>query len=302
MEPPLDQSNDANGPLDLSNLGRSAGGGASVATAVAFDDTDLAAASLGSATNVQTAIDAVIAGMLAADSQLQSNIDSKAPLLPIGELSMSYWTDFLTGSNAASMDPFIAVLISSGTVNVPNISAADHPGMVRLRSSATIDSGVFIGSNTGQLLLAGGERYEVIFYINLLTSTTIRFGFLDTATVAAPTDGVYFEIASTGVAVGHIANNGSISDTVGNETLTTATWYRAIIDITQNPTQAQFQILSMDGTALFSENLNGSIPTGAGRETGVGFIATNGGGAAADICHVDYMGFAYLGTAPQRGF
>lgn len=304
---PLDLQNDPNGPLDLS-FPNGPGGGASVATQVAFNP---AASSL-PATNVQDAIDA----LAAVDVQLGTDVetlqtdlatltdtvnDQKANVFPLNQ-KISYWTDFLTGGNSNTVDPFIAVLISSGTINTPNIAAANHPGMSRLRSAAGAGSGVFIGSNTAQLLLAGGEYYEVIFYLQTLTDITFRMGFLDTATSAAPTDGAYLEItATTGVATGHNANNGAITNTATTTTLSLATWYRAIVSIDAGGTGSHFEITLMDGTQVWTANLAGGLPTGAGRETGVGFIATTAGSSAVDLCTLDFMLFAYNGVAPVRG-
>lgn len=301
-------SNDPNGPLDLSNAGRPTGGGSAAQTT--YDPT---ASGLSPADTVQEAIDALAAvdTQLEGDiTQLQSDLsalddtvtNAKANFFPLNAPSISMWNDFLVGSNAAVVDPFIAVLISSGTINVPNISAAGHPGMIRLRSAAGAGSGVFVGSNTGQILLAGGEYFEAVFYINTLTDITIRLGFLDTATSAAPTDGAYLQIAPTGVATGHVVSNaGTIADTDTTANLTTGTWYKAIVQVAPDATSVIFEVVTMNGTQVWTDNLSGGLPTGVGRETGVGIIATTAGSSAVDMLHLDFMLFALNGTQPQRG-
>lgn len=310
--------NSPNGPLDLSFPDGAGGGGASVATQVAFSPAAELADIGGNATNVQDAIDQVIQFIEQTKTQtdgdiatLQSDVSAltdtvtngKANVFPLGAAApISYWTDFLTGSNAAAVDPFIAVLISSGTINVPNISAAGHPGMIRLRSAAGAGSGVFVGSNTGQLLIAGGEYFEAVFYINTLTDITIRMGFLDTATSADPSDGAWLQIAPTGVATGRVVNNGgAIADTDTTANLSTGTWYKAIVNVAPDASSVIFEITTMNGTQVWTDNLSGGLPTGAGRETGVGIIATTAGSSAVDMLHLDFMLFALNGTQPQRG-
>ena len=123
-----------------------------------------------------------------------------------------YSTDFLGLSNAATMEahlPWDINLISSGTQS--KIAASDalknHPGILRFTSSTTANSGARCQTSTGDLLFAGGESAEFIFYIATLTNTTIRMGFHDSVTSADAADGAYVEIPSTGAAVLKTANN-----------------------------------------------------------------------------------------------
>jgi hypothetical protein len=261
-------------------------------------------------------------------SPIQTEIDSKAPLAsptftgtvtvptPIngtdaatktyvdgqsGTTIMDAWrkrpflmSDFLA-ANTGTVDPFLGLAISSGTVNSPNagIITSNHLGVIRLRSSTSANSGAFVGSNTGQLLLGGNEVYEAIFNITTLTNGTFRLGFHDTATSADATDGAYIEIDSAGVAFGKTATNSTRSSTGTTYTVATATWYRARIVVNSNASQVDFYLYNDGGTLLWTNNLTANIPTAAGRETGAGFIATNSGTTATDLVHLDYMALAW---------
>lgn len=198
--------------------------------------------------------------------------------------------DFLVGSNASAMDPFLATSIGGGTINVPSVIAANHPGSTRIRNGTTsADSGYYIGTNTAQIRLAGGERFESIFLLDTLVNNTFRTGFMDTTTVADAVDGCYLEILATGVATGKTANNSVRSNTATTTTLVVATWYHLVIQLSSDASSVTFMIYDDSGVVIWTDSLTTNIPTAAGRELGAGFVATNSMLIAGDLAHLDYM-------------
>lgn len=194
--------------------------------------------------------------------------------------------DFLV-TGAGSSDPFLGVAIASGTVNTPSVTTTTHhPGLARFRSSTTTNSGYLIGTNTTQLLLGGGEVFEAVFEIDTLASSTFRVGYLNTTTSADAVDGVYVEIASTGIATGKTANNSTRSSTGTTYTLSLATYYRIKIVVTST-SSVTYYIYNDAGTQLWTDTLTTNIPSA--RATGAGVNATNVGTTALDLLHLDYM-------------
>lgn len=284
--------------LDISNQGLG-GGGATSAAQLTYSN----AVSGLAATNAQAAIDEVYAAMQAADTQLQGGIDALDASKPNrnGNITRPYLsTDFMVATGSNAVDPFIGVAVVSGTTNQPNVVDENHPGVLRILSSTSANSGYFIGTNTAQIRLAGGEALDVIFYIDTLAGTTARFGFFDSATIANPTDAAMIEVDSSGVATGKTFSNTVTSSTGTTGSLSQATWYRARIELNANATQVTFTIYNMSGGVVWSASLTTNIPTGAGRETGAGAIMTNSGTSAITLGHLDFMALDF-GRVLTRG-
>lgn len=205
-------------------------------------------------------------------------------------------TDFLGPSGAGTMEAHLVwdyAVISSGTQGKTG-GPANHPGILRTTSSTTANSGGYCLTDTTAFLIGGGEISVHIFQIVTLTNSTIRIGFLDTTTSADSTDGVYIEIPSTGAAVGKTASNGTRTTSSTIATLNTATWYRAVIGVNFDATNCWFGIYSESGTLLGSQTISTNIPTGAGRQCGHGFVATNSGTTAVGLTDMDYMAVGIL--------
>lgn len=203
------------------------------------------------------------------------------------------FNDFLVASTAAIFDPFASTLIASGTINTPSLnSSAAHPGVTRLRSSTTTNSGVLIGTNPAQILLAGGEVCEFVCRLETLALSTFRMGFLDTTTSADATDGAYVEIDSSGVATGKSSSNSTRTSTGTTYTLSAATWYR--VKVTVNTTSlVTFAIYNDSSTLLWSDTVTTNIPTASGRDTGMGLVCTNSGTTVVDLVNLDYMALSF---------
>ena len=203
-------------------------------------------------------------------------------------------TDLLASqTSGGSFDPFIGAAIVSGTPSAGN-AEVDHPGVARLNSSSSANSGYRIYHSDTTLLLGGGEMFECVFNIATLTDTTIRVGFHDCNSSSDATDGCYLEIPSTGVAVFKTANNATRTTSLTVHTLSISTWYRVLIYLDATAANATCTIYNMAGAIQGNSRTNSAnIPTGAGRFTGCGIIATdlNTDTVASAIVDVDYLAY-----------
>jgi hypothetical protein len=118
----------------------------------------------------------------------------------------------------------------------------------------------------------------------------LRFGFHDSTTSADAVDGAYFEVPAGSLNIsGKTASNSTRSTTGTAYTLTVNTWYRARLVVNSNASQVDFYLYNDSGTQLWTNNLTTNIPTGAGRQTGAGLIATNSGTTATLLAYWDWM-------------
>lgn len=222
-----------------------------------------------------------------------------SPVGLIRSRQLFYETDFLGPASAGAVEaafPWDLSLVSSGTQS-KIAGEANHPGILRLSSSTTANSGVAIvtdAPSVGAFLISGGEISQHIFRIQTLTNTTIRMAFLDTASSTDATDGVYIEIPATGAAVGKTASNSTRTTSSTIATLSTNTWYKAVVAVNHNATNCWFGIYSESGSLLGSQTISTNIPTGAGRQTNHGVVATNSGTTAVALIELDYMSVGVL--------
>jgi hypothetical protein len=208
-----------------------------------------------------------------------------------------YWsTDFLGNNGAIAQEgsiPWDFAVISSGTHGAQN-GQANHPGIYRITSSTTTNSGGYVMTSVGCITPSGGEAAEMVFQIVNLTTATIRFGFHDSVNSTAPTDGIYFEIASTGVITGRTRNNSTESSTATLATLSITTWYRMRVEVADDYSGATFYVFDTNNNLLGSATLTTNLPTGGGtRNVGHGVVATKSGTAAEGIIDMDFMSMEF---------
>lgn len=227
-------------------------------------------------------------------AQRWKTISQPTPTGAVARATPRIDTDFLGATGAATLEahlPFDVALLSSGTqAKVAN--EANHQGILRFSSSTTTNSGAYIRSAADAILVQGGESFEVIFRIGTLTTTTIRLGLIDTATSADCVDGVYLEIPASGAAVLKTSSNSTRTTSATVATLSTATWYRARIEVADDAASATVYIFDANGNQLGTQTNSANMPTGAGRDTGIGAIATNSGTTAVSLIELDYLSFA----------
>jgi hypothetical protein len=203
----------------------------------------------------------------------------------------SYVTDF-TGVGASSVGPFVGAAISSGTQTV-GTATASNPGVVRMRSSTTANSGYRYYLDPASILIGGGEIFDTIFLVETTTNTTIRMGFFDTATSADATDGCYFEIPASTSLSGKCARSSSRTSTGSSSTVSTGAWYRGLIVVNSAATRVDFYLYDMLGTQLWTDYISTNIPTASGRQTGAGAIATNSFTTQTYLLDMDYIAVGF---------
>ncbi len=221
-----------------------------------------------------------------------------------GEGALFYSTDLLNANNLlnAVSPTWGAAAISSGTATGDQYAiSGDHPGAWQLLSATGANSGYYVMIAGTLLRLAGGENSDVIFLQRATTLATSRYitrlGFHDSVTAALPTDGVYLQIGVTGdpanadslLVKGRTANNGTRDSTATGYAISADTWYRAKTWLNSDASKAYFQLRAENGTVLWYDSLAAQIPTGAGRNTGHGVVATNSGAGAAAMLSLDYL-------------
>lgn len=166
----------------------------------------------------------------------------------------------------------------------------DHPGVARIvRPASGSDVGAVFGTSLAAMKLTGGEKFELIFQIPTTSPSdeTLRLGFHDCNSVTDAANGAYIEVpTSTLAAVGKTAAASTRSTTGTSLTLSTATWYRARIEVNSNATQVDFYIYNDSGTQLWHDSLTTNIPTAA---LGARTIATSAAATGGNLLDVDYM-------------
>jgi hypothetical protein len=253
----------------------------------------------------RTTMNFIGSGLTAEDDEVNSrtNIiwdrflaDRKAPY---------YYTDFLgraSGSAVEAAYPFDYLGINLGLQSKIR-GEPNHPGILRISSSANANSGGYVLTDPISFRISGGEIFEIIFrpLVSNNTNTTLRMGFLDATTSADATDGVYFELPANSLGiVGKTANNGVRTTSTTIATLTVNTWYRCRIEINSDATQANFYVYDDNGTLLGSTSITTNIPTEEGRETGAGFIVTISEATATALADFDFMAVGYNGRELTR--
>ena len=202
-----------------------------------------------------------------------------------------YVTDCM-GTTAGNIGPFVPAAISSGTLPV-GTATANNPGVVRFRSSTTANSGYRIYLDPVSILVGGGEISDTIFSVTTTANTTIRMGFFDTATSADAVDGCYFEIPASTSLSGKCASNSARTSTGSSYTISTGTWYRGLIVVNSAATTVDFYLYDMSGTQLWTNSVTTNIPTGSGRYTGAGVIATNSYTIQTYLLDIDYIAVGF---------
>jgi len=193
--------------------------------------------------------------------------------------------EFLS-TDAATPAPWFWAALSSGT-KTNGAGGSAHPGVGRFSSSASSNSGFMMVTVTNALLLAGGEVADFVFRPESLIGTTIRVGFHDATSVTAPTDGAYLRIVDTLVR-GMTMSNSTGDSTASQLRIVANRWYWAHLDVV-SASKFVCTVVDSVGTQVWKDSVLTQIPTGAGRQCGHGFEATNSGTTAYPLVDVDYM-------------
>lgn len=256
--------------------------------------------SVGSAQIVDGAIaTADIADTAVTEAKLSTAVQAKLDRVGRSQTNPILENDFISSNVFA---PFLGIATASGTISSPTAGDANHPGIGRMASAAGANSGYFVGSNTAQIILAGGEKWVAIFSPIAFANNLIRTGFFDNKSSGGTVgDGCWLEVDATGLLTGKTSSNSTGSTTGTSFQLVAGTWYRGTVELNSDATLVTFTLYNDAGTQLWQATLSTNIPTGAGRETGMGIYAFSTATGPTAVVNIDYMSCQYKNRALTRG-
>lgn len=213
------------------------------------------------------------------------------------EPSFVFAQEFVTST---IVDPLAAAAISSGTITALS-GTGNHPGIVRLSDSGTSNGGYRMLTDATGFLLNGTENSTFVFKeVNSKTTTQYRFGFQDSTTVTAPTDGCWISVLNN-VLQGQCKNNAGPTVTSTTYTISDSVWYTANMYVNAAATSVSFSLMNSTGL-VWNSTVSANIPTVSGRETGWGIIATESSNdAAAEIVEIDYASLSMSRSIDRSG-
>lgn len=248
----------------------------------------------------------------AGEDAIPVHVGASPPVTPVeGQLwldtsaqmgNADFWESNHFGSNgAAAQNLFAGAAISSGTNNTAIPVAAVlgyNPNGVFIRSGTTANGGYRYLTSSLVSMRFGSVAWKFRGHYLARTSFTnvlLRLGFHDTSTSADATDGAYFELNGA-VCSAKTANNSTRTTNATTVTLTLNTFYTFDIEANAAGTSVRFRVYEgLNATPILDVTNTTNIPTAAGREFGVGCVATESTTTATDIGILYRMGY---GTVP----
>ena len=204
----------------------------------------------------------------------------------------SILTDFY--SVGAQMNPpWLGGAIATGLSgsSPPAASIAPCTGWALIATSTSANSGYRYHTDVYALRLAGGERIELNFVINLTTNLRLRFGFQNSNSATAPDYGTWIAISGTTL-TGETIDGAGAATTASSYTISVDTVYRLEILLNSDATLATFTVYDKDGAVLWTDTLNTNIPVAEGEELGHGVIVYRSGAGVVDyLVYLDRMQF-----------
>lgn len=140
--------------------------------------------------------------------------------------------------------------------------AAPHFGIYRLSSVAVGNSGARIYGGGGATAGAGGTRFRGVVMLQHVGANSLhRVGFHDGATVTAPVDGAWLDIAA---GVGSFKTSSASVATTHPTTVTLSVgiWYTIHVWFTVSGTSARCIVIDSSGTVLLDVSNTTNLPTG----------------------------------------
>lgn len=206
----------------------------------------------------------------------------------LADIMHKFDSDFLV--SIAYQKEFIGEGVASGTTYNSN-GSVKHPGVATYKSSTSANSGYRYHSDSNSIVLAGGEKFIIIFETaTQLVDVVRRSGFHNASTPTAPTEGVYLEIDG-GVLAGCCTKGNTNSTTESTFSVSANTWYKGVVELNADATLATFKLYADDGsTLLWSDTLATNIPiVSVGCSDILTFV--NSGAALTVLGYTDYMCF-----------
>lgn len=215
--------------------------------------------------------------------------------------TMNTWfCDYLQTYNVASCYPyFLGAVTGTGGIAAAETAPQGTYGVYTTSRGTAANSGYLWGTSITAISLTGANE-SVLMLLNITqlptqaNLTIVTIGFCDAATITTVcVDGVRFNITgnTTNLRVqGQNSANSLLSNTTTSFNVTQGRYYIYNLTII-NSTLSTFYIYAWPNlTLMWQSNATGNIPAGAGRETGIQFIAgETGAGTAAIRFQYDYL-------------
>jgi hypothetical protein len=199
-------------------------------------------------------------------------------------------TDFYNTTDTAGMS--FQAFNSGAAAQSTNTSTSNNPGVLRMASGASVNSGARLRHDASALVLAGGESCEWVFQIQSLSNGVGAYiGFHDVSNQTTPTNGVWVQFDGNGTTLtcSGKTNAGSTPTTTATTySAAIGTWYSLTVEMNANATLATFTLRSESGTVLWTDTLSSNIPTGASQRTSLGFVAFNVNNSPVGLALIDY--------------
>jgi len=214
-----------------------------------------------------------------------------------------YFDDILGAGSAPVMWPWTRGAVASGTTEVI-YGEENHPGILKITSSATVNSGAVVSLQGSYALLpGGGETFETEFMIRRLTECSMVLGFIDAwsgGTLENQTDGAYIYIADGDSLRARCANSGGYTGAATAYLVSINTWYRARVQFNADKSAVDVYLWNAAGSLLWSETISSGLPDGTDfMSTGIAAVYENTG-QTYKILDLDYLAFWYSGRALTR--
>lgn len=201
-----------------------------------------------------------------------------------------HYNDF-DNVDTGSCAPFTATAMSGGDFNSAPLTAnSNAQGVLVLRKANTANGGARL-QTTQPIISEEDLTFRAVFLlVGTLATRVVRVGYLDSISSADAVDGSYFEInGSTVVAK---TSSDSTRTSAGSAVLTADTFY--VFDIEYiTDTSVRFVVCNLiTGAVMLDQTISTNVPPGnISRSFMAGLLAHGSATGAADLCHVDYMGF-----------
>jgi len=217
---------------------------------------------------------------------------SQGPAGPNLTFAESQWTfvAFIGGTNGF---PWTGAAVNGGSVT-SILGPTQSPGAARCSSSGSANSGYrFVTPTSYQGKSGLAFRILALVYAN--ANTTHRFGYHDTTTKAAPTDGVFFEVVDLTVTA-KVRNNTSETPAGASAVLSNGTYYVWDIDYTADDA-VRFVIWELvSGNKVYDQTISGAnVPNLTTRVFNHALVSTNSTGGSTAL-----MDLALMGGGPAR--
>lgn len=204
-------------------------------------------------------------------------------------------SDFI-GTVAAANTPFTFAAYNAGTQSTTTYLNGTNPGVVRIASSSTPNSGGVLSTNTlptGNILPAIGQQMDFVFRTpNTIigVGSTIRAGFiLATNTATDATHGFYIEIVDNQL-YGKTAASSSRSQTATSYSISNGgIWFHMRV-LYKAADLIEYSLYNMAGALLWSDTLTTNIPTSL---FGCSILAFSSASNTSntEMVNMDYVGF-----------